>query len=106
MVESLSWKYWDADERGGTFMWVNYRPASSHILTRAFMEGRAGAKLSIAGKHYAVSFITMCQRNVDSHVERPITVVARLKEDANIELFFKAVNHFTVLFAFHSTYLS
>uniref|UniRef100_F1KPI8 HECT-type E3 ubiquitin transferase n=2 Tax=Ascaris suum TaxID=6253 RepID=F1KPI8_ASCSU len=90
VVESLSWKYWDADERGGTFMWVNYRPASSHILTRAFMEGRAGAKLSIAGKHYAVSFITMCQRNVDSHVERPITVVARLKEDANIELFFKA----------------
>ncbi|KHN86002.1 E3 ubiquitin-protein ligase HUWE1 [Toxocara canis] len=89
VVESLTWKYWDTDERGGAFTWVNYRPASSHILTRAFYEGNAGANLSIAGKQYAVSFVTMSQRNVDSHVERPITVVARLKENVNTDEFFR-----------------
>ncbi|VDP21985.1 unnamed protein product [Onchocerca flexuosa] len=39
-IESYAWKYWDTDERGGVFTWINYPPAASHTLTNAFLAGR------------------------------------------------------------------
>lgn len=79
-MESYAWKYWDADERGGSFAWISYPPAASHILTNALLSGRRNCSVSVGGRQYTVDFSTMSHRNLESHVERPITIAGRLKE--------------------------
>ncbi|CAG9536021.1 unnamed protein product [Cercopithifilaria johnstoni] len=79
-VESYAWKYWDTDERGGVFAWINYPPAASHTLTNAFLSGRRNCSVSVGGRQYTVDFPSMSHRNVESHIERPITISGRLKD--------------------------
>ncbi|KAL3982881.1 HECT-domain (ubiquitin-transferase) family protein [Acanthocheilonema viteae] len=79
-IESYAWKYWDTDERGGVFAWINYPPAASHILTNAFLSGRRNCSVSVGGRQYTVDFPSMSHRNVESHIERPITISGRLKD--------------------------
>ncbi|MCP9265605.1 E3 ubiquitin-protein ligase huwe1 [Dirofilaria immitis] len=79
-IESYAWKYWDTDERGGVFTWINYPPAASHTLTNAFLAGRRNCSVSVGGRQYTVDFPSMSHRNVESHIERPITIAGRLKD--------------------------
>ncbi|VDK86830.1 unnamed protein product, partial [Litomosoides sigmodontis] len=79
-IESYAWKYWDTDERGSVFSWINYSPAASHTLTNAFLSGRRNCSVSVGGRQYTVDFPSMSHRNVESHIERPITISGRLKE--------------------------
>lgn len=79
-VESYAWKYWDTDERGGVFTWINYPPAASHALTNAFLAGRRNCNVSVGGRQYIVDFPSMSHRNVESHIERPITISGRLRD--------------------------
>ncbi|EJW85523.1 WWE domain-containing protein, partial [Wuchereria bancrofti] len=79
-VESYAWKYWDTDERGGVYTWINYPPAASHTLTNAFLAGRRNCNISVGGRQYTVDFPSMSHRNAESHIERPITISGRLKD--------------------------
>uniref|UniRef100_A0A915PL16 HECT-type E3 ubiquitin transferase n=1 Tax=Setaria digitata TaxID=48799 RepID=A0A915PL16_9BILA len=79
-IESYAWKYWDTDERGGVFTWINYPPAASHTLTNAFLAGRRNCSVSVGGRQYTVDFPSMSHRNAESHIERPITIAGRLKD--------------------------
>lgn len=79
-IESYAWKYWDTDERGGVFTWINYPPAASHALTNAFLAGRRNCNVSVGGRQYTVDFPSMSHRNVESHTERPITISGRLRD--------------------------
>ncbi|VDM93544.1 unnamed protein product, partial [Onchocerca ochengi] len=79
-IESYAWKYWDTDERGGVFAWINYPPAASHTLTNAFLAGRRTCSVSVGGRQYTVDFPSMSHRSIESHIERPITIAGRLKD--------------------------
>ncbi|OZC09116.1 hypothetical protein X798_03863 [Onchocerca flexuosa] len=79
-IESYAWKYWDTDERGGVFTWINYPPAASHTLTNAFLAGRRNCSVSVGGRQYTVDFPSMSHRSIESHIERPITIAGRLKD--------------------------
>lgn len=62
------------------FSWINYPPAASHTLTNAFLSGRRNCSVSVGGRQYTIDFPSMSHRNVESHVERPITISGRLKD--------------------------
>ncbi|VDN18651.1 unnamed protein product [Gongylonema pulchrum] len=74
------WKYWDAEERTGSFKWLNYPIAASHHLTNALLAGEKSCKVSVAGRQFLVDFVTMSQQNLDTRIERPIMITGRLKK--------------------------
>ncbi|VDN03027.1 unnamed protein product [Thelazia callipaeda] len=79
-VDSYAWKYWDSDDRSNTFSWISYPPAASHTLTNAFLSGRRNCSVSVGGRCCTVDFPSMSHRNVESQIERPITITGRLKK--------------------------
>ena len=78
-MSSASWKYWDADDRGGMVTWINYPPSVSHTLSRALYSGKKGVTVNLGGKQYYVNFTDMTQRSSESHGERPVAASVRFR---------------------------
>uniref|UniRef100_A0A0N5AR03 HECT-type E3 ubiquitin transferase n=1 Tax=Syphacia muris TaxID=451379 RepID=A0A0N5AR03_9BILA len=81
VISSITWKYWDPDDRNSPVPWITYPPVASQLLSLALRDGKKGLSLTNGTKLYYVNFTDMKQKNMESHTERQIFATIAFKKE-------------------------